>query len=133
MAVFVVLASEAFLVISTGYDWALLGSLRLMGKHMGFQILEWSTAVRMWAASPLLAIVVETIAIGSWTVQGVSRMTRRDRESACIQALRIRLVGGGVEIGRCSTTSEPGRSWPMRVLTRRLGHSGRRWLKCLRR
>ena len=86
----------------------------------------------MRAASPLFTIVVETIAIGSWTVQGISRRTRRDRESACVQALRVRLVRSGVEVGRCSATSEPGRSWSMRVLTRRLRRSGRRWLKYLR-
>lgn len=115
MAIFIVLASEAFLVISAGRDWALLGSLWLVGNHMRFQILEWSTAVWMRAAGPFLAIVVEAIAIGSWTVQGVSRMARRDRESAGIQALRIRLVRSGMEVGRCSATSESGRSWPMRV------------------
>ena len=120
MAIFIVLASKSFLVISAGRNWALLGSLRLMGKHMRFEVLEWSTAVWMRAASPLFAIVVETIAIGPWTVQRISRMTRRDRESACIHALRVRLVGSGVEVGRCSATSEPGRTWSMRVLTRRL-------------
>lgn len=75
VTIFVVLASKAFLVISTGSDWALLRPLRLMGKHMRFQILEWSTAVRVRAASPLFAIVIETIAIRAWTVQGVARMT----------------------------------------------------------
>ena len=64
MAILVVLASKTFLVICAGRDWALLGSLRLMGKHMRFQILEWSTAVWMRAASPFFAIVVETMAIG---------------------------------------------------------------------
>lgn len=78
VAILVVLASEAFLVISAGGDRTLFRSLRLMGKHMRFQILEWSTAVPMRAASPLFAIVIETIAIGSWTVQGVARRTRRD-------------------------------------------------------
>ena len=71
MAVLVILASEAFLVIGTSCDWALLRSLRLVGEHVRFQILERSTAVRMWATSPLFAIVVETIAIGSWAIQGV--------------------------------------------------------------
>ena len=68
VTIFVVFASEAFLVISAGSDGAFLRSLRLMGKHMRFQILEWSTAVRMRATSPLFAIVIETIAIGSWTI-----------------------------------------------------------------
>ena len=45
MAILVVLTSEAFLVIGTGRNWALLGSLGLMCKHVCFQILEWSTAV----------------------------------------------------------------------------------------
>ena len=83
MAILVVLTSEAFLVIGTCRNWALLGSLGLMCKHMRFQILEWSTAVRMRAASPLFAIVVETIAIRSRTVQRVPRMTRRNRKSPC--------------------------------------------------
>ena len=65
VAILVVLASETLVVISTGRDWALLGSLRLMGKHMRFQILEWSTTVWMRAAGPLFTIVIETIAIGS--------------------------------------------------------------------
>lgn len=72
MAILVVLASKAFLVVSAGRDGALFGSLRLVGKHMRFQVLEWSTAVRMRTTSPFFAIVVKTIAIRSWTVQGVS-------------------------------------------------------------
>lgn len=71
MAILIVLASKAFLVISAGRDRTLLGSLRLVGQHMRFQILEWSTAVRMRAARPLFAIVIETVAIRSWAVQGV--------------------------------------------------------------
>ena len=132
MAVLVVLPSKAFLVISAGRDWAFLGSLRLVGKHMRFQILERSTTVRVRAASPLLAIIIETVAIGSWAVQGVPRMTRRNRESASIQALRIWLIRSGVEVGRCSAASEPGGSWAMRILARCFRRSRRRWLKRLR-
>lgn len=66
--VLIVLASEAFLVISAGRNWTFLGSLRLVGKHMRFQVLEGSAAVRMRAASPLFAIIVQTIAIGSCAV-----------------------------------------------------------------
>ena len=83
MAILVVLTSEAFLVIGTGRNWALLGSLGLMCKHVCFQILEWSTAVWMRAASPLFAIIVETIAIRTRTVQRVSRMARCNGESPC--------------------------------------------------
>ncbi len=59
-------------------------------------------------------------------------MTRCNRESACVQALRVWLVRSGVKVGRCGATPEPGGSWPMRILARRLRRSGRRWLKCLR-
>ena len=36
VAVLVVLASKAFMVVSTRGDWALLWSLRLVGEHMRF-------------------------------------------------------------------------------------------------
>lgn len=68
MAILVILASKAFLVISAGRDGALFGSLRLVGKHMRFQIFEWSAAVRMRTTSPFFAIIVKTVAIRSWTV-----------------------------------------------------------------
>ena len=113
MAILIVLPSEAFLVVSAGYDWALLRSLRLVGKHMRFQILERSTTVRMGAASPLFAIVIETIAVGSWAVQRIPRMTRRNGESACVQALWVWLIGSGAEVGRCSAASELGGPWPV--------------------
>lgn len=54
--VFVILAREAFRVVLAGYDGALLWSLGLMRQHVGFQILEESTAFWVGASATLSAV-----------------------------------------------------------------------------
>lgn len=74
VAILIIFASESLVVVGAVDDWALLGSLGLMGEHVGLEILEWSSTVWMRTARPLLAIVVESIIGRSWTLHRIARM-----------------------------------------------------------
>lgn len=49
VSVLVVFAGEAFGVVLAGRDWALLGSLVLVGEHVRFEVFEVSAACRVRA------------------------------------------------------------------------------------
>jgi hypothetical protein len=74
VAVLIILASESLVVVGAVDYWALLWSLGQMGEHVGLEILEWSSTVWMRTTRPLLAIVIESIVGGSWTLHGIARM-----------------------------------------------------------
>lgn len=59
MTILVVLASKSFVMILTCQDWAFLRPFRLMGEHVGFQVLEEPTAVGIGTAILLLSVVIQ--------------------------------------------------------------------------
>lgn len=74
VAVLVVLAGEALDVVFAVQDWALLGSLRLVSQHVGFQVFEDSATVRVWAAAFFFDIFVRLDAAKSRAVLRASGM-----------------------------------------------------------
>lgn len=58
MSILIVLSSKAFVVVGAVDDWALLRSLRLMGKHMCLEILERPATVWVGAAASLSSFVI---------------------------------------------------------------------------
>lgn len=72
MSVLVVLASKTLLVIVTSYNGTFFGPFGLMGKHVGFQVLEKSATVDVWTTAPLSTVFVESNAGGPWAVLRVA-------------------------------------------------------------
>lgn len=64
MPVLVVFPGESLLVVLARGNGALLGPLRLMGEHVGLEVLEEATAVGMGAPPFFLGVIVQFRAAG---------------------------------------------------------------------
>jgi hypothetical protein len=49
-----------------------------MGEHMRLEILDWPATVWVRTPSPLLAVLIKTVAIRSWTLERVAGMARSE-------------------------------------------------------
>lgn len=74
MPVLIILASETFVVVVAGSDRALLWPLRLMGKHVSFDVLEKSATLWDRATASLFSVFVVLKADRPWALLRVARV-----------------------------------------------------------
>ena len=106
VAVFIVFARKPLLVEDAGRDWAFLRPFGLVSKQMCLEIFEGSSAVRVWATSPLSTFLIE--AEGSWALHGIARMAGSDRISVRLPTRWVGLERVSVKVGRTMKSCRAG-------------------------
>lgn len=128
MSILIVFPSEAFDVVFACCDWALLGSLVLVSKHVCLEVLEDASTLWQRTETFLASFIVQFIAATALAAcAGMLRVQRVDRGSPLAVELWVGVILLSVKIWACAAPLDACRARPL-AMSRDMRESWRGWL-----